>query len=446
MNNIKIMMNMMIMKNKSIMKNMLIMMKNMIMMMNIKIMMIMTRNYEYDDNDREYDDEEVYDYNDKEYDDNNDDKKNDSDNDYYNDDANSIAAGGPDKQLVISFYDGKTASIEKDRAVWIPTDLHERILFELNLPKSVRQEQAKRDLYPVENLQGYPTSGPKAFPPEFPRYVPPGWVDGSASRIVGDPGSLWYSSNQQRPWLYNTKTNTPRTISTKTEDVERVIPGTDLTQSQLNAKVMSQIRANDPTTTRSKQITPQLRDNTNGSLRRNHDSSFSNETNLKKSVSFADLTSSKFDSEGKDSGHESQTELYFTDDDDDHEYNGSGSLTKRGDQDFHGSGSLTKRDDHDFHRYGSLTKRDAWSSTDLSLLYPRRSRRSKSAGGQRKWKYWRNDPAPSLMDPMHYGAYRAGPYKDCTDMPGMLRDVKKYEYGGMNFGCYIDLDKGEGRR
>lgn len=330
---------------------------------------------------------------------------------------------------MVTFYDGKTASIEKDRAVWIPTDLHERILFELNLPKNIRKEQAQRDLYPAENLPGYPTSGAKAFPPEFPRYVPPGWIE-SNSRVVGDPGSLWYSN--QRPWLHNT--NLPKTVSTKTEEVEHVIPGTDLTQSQLNEKVMSQIRANDPTRSKhNEQITPQFRANhenaSGGSLRRNNNS-FLNDTGLKKSVSFADLTS-KSDSEAKDSGHESQTELYFTDDEDDHEFNRSGSLTKRDDDEFNHSGSLTKRDDQEFNHSGSLTRRDAWSSTDLSLLYPRRSRRSKSAGGQRKWKYWKNDPAPSLLDPMHYGAYRVGPYKDCTEMPGLLRDAKRHEFGGI---------------
>lgn len=304
---------------------------------------------------------------------------------------------------MVSFYDGKTASIEKERAVWIPSDLHERILFELSLPKNVRKEQAQRDLYPTENLPGYPTSGPKAFPAEFPRYVPPGWIE-SNSRVVGDPGSLWYN-NHQRPWL--TSASQPKVISTKTEDVERVIPGTNLTQSQLNEKVMSQIRAND--STHSKQISPHFRAN---------DENYGG--SLKKSVSFADLAS-KSDSEAKDSGHESQTELYFTDDDDDH------------------SGPSTRRDDLGFSRSGSLTKRDAWSSTDVSLLYPRRSRRSKSAGGQRKWKYWKNDPAPSLLDPMHYGAYRVGPYKDCMEMPSLLRDAKRHENGSNDINIHPSL-------
>lgn len=31
---------------------------------------------------------------------------------------------------------------------------------------------------------------------------------------------------------------------------------------------------------------------------------------------------------------------------------------------------------------------------------------------KKPWGYWRNDSPPSLLDPLHYGPYRAGPYED----------------------------------
>lgn len=322
--------------------------------------------------------------------------------------------GGPDKQLVVTFHNGKTVSVEKDRAVWVPSDLHECIVFELTLPKNVRKEFAQRDFYPTENVSGYPTSGPKAFPAEFPRYVPPGWVEGRPSE--GDTESLWHA--QQRPWLQHI---TSKRVSTKTEDVERVIPGTDLTRSQLNEKVLSQIEAN------SKHLSGSPKENhPPGSLR--YDRSFADDVGLKKSVSFADLDSklnasdsnlkksvsfsdleSKFDSDLdlRDSGHSSQTDLCFTDDED-----------------------FDKNDSKVRNESRLSSRRDASSATDASLLYPRRGMRSLSASGRRPWKYWKSDPSPSLLEPMHYGHYRVGPYKDSIEMPGLLRDAKRNAVGG----------------
>lgn len=312
-----------------------------------------------------------------------------------------VEGGGPDLPLVIAFYDGKTVSVEKDRAVWIPNDLHERIVFELNLPKHVRKEFADKDCYPVENLSGYPTSGTKAWPPEFPRYVPPGWCETDSGVFTGSVNPSWYGGQPGYPehlgrsqmW---TRDFYPKTVSVKKNDVEQVIPGTDMTKRQLNEKVASQIRENEGKT----------ENNEGDRLLKKRETI--RENDLRKSVSFADLESAGRESDMRDSGHGSQTDLAFTDDDD-YEY-----------------------DDLELDDGGKvLTKRDVSSATDRSLLYPRRIRRSVSAG-RRPWKtYWKNDPAPSLSEPLHYGQYRVGPYRDCLNQPTwLLRDAKGNQYYG----------------
>jgi hypothetical protein len=174
---------------------------------------------------------------------------------------------------------------------------------------------------------------------------------------------------------------------------DELVPGTNLTKAQLNEKVMTQIMRN--------KVTSSAMSQTNG-----RNSGSLDGTGLRKSVSFADLKTaedSKLDmamdlSDAKDSGRGSQVELSFSDDDFDlHTDTDSMKMTRD---------------------VGVGTTR----CTSLSSL-----RKSRSASPQRHmWRYWKGDPAPSLLEPMHYGAYRQGPYHDCIDSPSvLLRDAKK---------------------
>ena len=58
------------------------------------------------------------------------------------------------------------------------------------------------------------------------------------------------------------------------------------------------------------------------------------------------------------------------------------------------------------------------------------SRRRYRREGKPRWAYWGNDPAPTLMEPMHFGPYRVGPYDQMmAAAPMELRDARISKYG-----------------
>lgn len=146
-----------------------------------------------------------------------------------------IQGGEEDQQLVATFHDGKTVSVPKDKAMWIPRGLYERTAFEIGLPKNVRQEFATQDFYPYYSSCGYPTSGPLAFPVNFDQFIPRGTRCQSPVR--------WGSSScAGYPWMVRSKSATMIDVQRhgrRTSD--EVIPGTELTKSELNSKVTAQI-------------------------------------------------------------------------------------------------------------------------------------------------------------------------------------------------------------
>ena len=303
-----------------------------------------------------------------------------------------FVGGGPDKALVITFHDGKTVTVPRERAIWLPHDLHERITFELTLPRNVRREFASHDFYPEQTIIGYPPSGPLAYPPEFDRYIPPGWMSNDRRGENGYP-----MFTHPKSWFQGAS----RTSITKPADeIDQVIPGTDMTKSQLNSKVMSQIMQNKMMLEGKSETTP-----VEDRLLKKREAL--EENSLKKSVSFVDPKTdleTKLDGadDNKDSGRGSQTDLYFTDD-----------------------------DDFDLDNKELVTARDP--SSDTKLFHRRRSQRSQSPSRQ-QWKYWKNDPAPSVMEPLHYGPYRYGAYRDCMEQPSiLLRDAKKSSYNAGNY-------------
>ena len=178
-------------------------------------------------------------------------------------------------------------------------------------------------------------------------------------------------------------------------ETDELIPGTEMTKSQLNSKVMAQIMQN------------KLAEGYTGSydrrLLKKRERAANDTGILKKSVSFADLSDAGWGN-FSDSGHGSQIDLSWSDADD---------------------------DDDRRQGYTSRTTRDAAVST-RSTRTPRRPR---TASPQRRaWRYWNNDPSPSLFEPKHYGRYREGPYRDCLDNVSiLLRDAKRTDYNTGKF-------------
>ena len=82
--------------------------------------------------------------------------------------------------LVVTFYNGKTADVPLETALWIPSQLYERINFEVQLPSHVRRDFAEQEQYPEENLPGYPTSGPRAYPRDYEVHESK-WVPGGGA-------------------------------------------------------------------------------------------------------------------------------------------------------------------------------------------------------------------------------------------------------------------------
>lgn len=298
----------------------------------------------------------------------------------------------PDKHLVVTLYDGRTVNVPYNKALWIPVDFYERITFEIKLPRGVRKELATQDLYPYYTSCGYPASGSLAFPPQFERYVPAAWLTATGKYPIGWGGGQGRGS----PWMAylddgsRTLDRHPVNGHLKTIEGDELIPGTDMTKSQLNNKVMTQIMQNKMT------LMKETGSDT-GVLKKTNSPS---ECGLRKSVSFFDLRDdSKLElSDARDSGHGSQADLSFSDSD-------------------------LEADNYE----DCTTTRDIAVGTDrsLSVLSFRKSR-SASSQRQKAWKYWKNDPAPSLTEPMHYGPYREGPYRDCADFPStLLSDASK---------------------
>jgi len=308
-----------------------------------------------------------------------------------------IVGGGEDKQLVATFHNGKTVSVPKDKALWIPRDLYERTSFEIGLPKNTRQELATRDFYPYYTTCGYPTSGSLAFPAQFDQYIPQGYVGAGCRSSVG-----WESrSCRGYPWMARSQSASALRGQLQTSDggvndgdADELVPGTELTKSQLNSKVMAQIMQN--------KLEEGHTGSYDGRLLKKRQRAANDTGILKKSVSFADLSDAEWGNLS-DSGHGSQVDVSWSDCDDDDRRQG----------------------------YTCRTTRDASVSTQST----RTPRRPRTASPQRRaWRYWNNDPSPSLFEPKHYGPYREGPYRDCLDNVSiLLRDTKRNDYNSGRF-------------
>ncbi|XP_022289084.2 uncharacterized protein LOC111101086 isoform X2 [Crassostrea virginica] len=149
--------------------------------------------------------------------------------------------GPDDKQITVAFANGKTEKVPMDVAIWTPEQVYERLTLELKMPKEARLSlQNQEPNYPKENLDGYPTSGPTADPSEYPLPNP--------FHFQHDPVFLdcfpWgngyvqaYPQIQRQPneSMLHTKS------SVKSDEMNKLIPGTNITQKELDDKVVSQL-------------------------------------------------------------------------------------------------------------------------------------------------------------------------------------------------------------
>lgn len=340
--------------------------------------------------------------------------------------------------MTVTFSNGKSKTISVDTALWIPVPVYDRVSFELNLPKHARETLSSHEQYPSESLPGYPTSGPVASPVIFDRPDP----------IVIDPMMYSYPPYAPiHPMSYRHEENvrkiTKPKISTtvSSEEMNAIIPGTDMTRGELNEKVMSQLMEN--------KLLLDIKQSEKGSKDRLLAKREKQEMNsLRKSVSFNEDVEvfAKSPEMMEDIETDAREEVYIDKphvrlhDDDNH-------VTANGDQredvrhqdyteedhyrdmaalDFYADDEERYyRDMDEFYRAqemknAELKNREKGVNTDSSLLY----RSSTKLPGRRPtWRYWNNDPSPpvnekssdpfretALAAPLEARDQRASPY------------------------------------
>ena len=208
--------------------------------------------------------------------------------------------GITDREVTVGFFNGQTTKVTANTAVWIPPDLHDRVSFELKLPCKVRQEMAEGTRqYPSEVLPGYHSSKSSM---EFDSFEP----------VLLEPQPGHYERGMYRRThfipLYKQQGSCFSGYTETTSD--RKIPGTELTEGELNEKVMSQLLLH-------KMVSEDKHDSNAKLLSKRSQLEENNLT--RKSVTFDDTHVSDVEVEAddstemKDSGRGSTTDLRLTD-------------------------------------------------------------------------------------------------------------------------------------
>ena len=65
-----------------------------------------------------------------------------------------IISGPDDRQITVSFTNGKVEKIPNNVAVWIPKKVYERIALEIKMPREARESLTMEERYPIESLEG----------------------------------------------------------------------------------------------------------------------------------------------------------------------------------------------------------------------------------------------------------------------------------------------------
>ncbi|XP_060072510.1 uncharacterized protein LOC132552362 [Ylistrum balloti] len=144
--------------------------------------------------------------------------------------------GPDDLQITVTFSNGRTERVAADTALWVPEEVYERLVLELKMPREARETLQTHPHYPLENLPGYPTSGPQAEPRVFEQPHP----------VTFDVDSTIGSLSWQYPYTpgYPVQLKQPQTSiksAVSSNDMNKLVPGTDMTQGQLDEKITSQL-------------------------------------------------------------------------------------------------------------------------------------------------------------------------------------------------------------
>lgn len=149
--------------------------------------------------------------------------------------------GPDDRQITVTFANGKTEKVPMDVAIWTPEQVYERLTLELKMPKEARLSlQNQEPHYPKENLEGYPTSGPNADPPEYPPPNPFHFQNDPVFMDCFPWGNGYVQAYPQIQRPPNESMLQTRS-SVKSEEINKLIPGTNITQKELDDRVVSQL-------------------------------------------------------------------------------------------------------------------------------------------------------------------------------------------------------------
>lgn len=153
------------------------------------------------------------------------------------------AEGPEDKLITVSFTNGKVEKVQANTALWIPKEVFERLALELKMPRDARVALATEENYPQQSMEGYPTSGPKATPEEY-ELADPMFFDYDPMVVEGR-GPWRYPFHPPYPLIIKTGSEGRRSRTSSRETVEKedetVVPGTNLTQKELDDRITSQL-------------------------------------------------------------------------------------------------------------------------------------------------------------------------------------------------------------
>ncbi|XP_070537442.1 uncharacterized protein [Ptychodera flava] len=134
--------------------------------------------------------------------------------------------------LVVNFFNGMTVNVPKQTALWVPLQLYDRISLELQMPSSARAYIQSHPAYPYVSSPGYPVV---TVVPEPPDYETVARIRRLQQKQVVIP------VHREVDRVYVVPRTLARPAAVSRDDVERLIPGTNMTKEELNQKVMRQL-------------------------------------------------------------------------------------------------------------------------------------------------------------------------------------------------------------
>ena len=148
-----------------------------------------------------------------------------------------LPGGESDQTLVVSFFNGKSAEVPLNTAVWLPQSMHDRITFELQLPAKARPD--------VTQYESLPASPTVADPPDFVQYEPM-----YVRRVPVGP-YIYAGGYEDFPYFlpydgFSMRYSHSRPMGKMLiEDNTDVVPGCDMTKNELSQKVQQQLQQHD---------------------------------------------------------------------------------------------------------------------------------------------------------------------------------------------------------